>query len=103
MVIEKRQALTSRSRDSAGTRFSITVLECDFSNQPLGDGCRDDTTRYDQDLKSSSLSSSIAAYAPGINGESLRPYRRGRRVAWGQIPRSCRLRRQGGPLGPGGA
>jgi hypothetical protein len=41
MVSESCQALTSQSQDPAGSWFSITVLECEFSNQALGDGFRE--------------------------------------------------------------
>jgi hypothetical protein len=44
MVIEKPQDLRKRPRDSASSRFSITALECDFSNQPIEDGFREGET-----------------------------------------------------------
>ena len=55
MVIEKPQDLRVRPRDFAGSWFSITVLECDFSNQPLGDGFREGKTRWNWGLRPSSL------------------------------------------------
>jgi len=41
MVIEKPQDLRERPFDFADSWFSITVLECVFSNQPYGDGFRE--------------------------------------------------------------
>ena len=39
----------------AGSGFSITVLECNFSNQALGDGFREGKTRWNWDPGPSSL------------------------------------------------
>src|SRR5579883_1664611 len=44
MVIEKPQDFRGRPRDPAGSHLSLTVLECDFSIQSLGDGFREGKT-----------------------------------------------------------
>src|SRR5258708_5395628 len=48
MVIEKPQEVRVRPHDFAGSWFSITILECDFSNRPLGDGFREEKTRWNR-------------------------------------------------------
>jgi hypothetical protein len=55
MVIEKLQDLTERPRNIAGSRFSITIAECDFSNQGLTDGFREGRTRENRGSEPSSL------------------------------------------------
>ena len=47
--------LRERPRDFAALGFSITVLECEFSNQTLGDGFREGKTRWDWGVGPSSL------------------------------------------------
>ena len=46
LVIEKPQGFQRRSRDSSGFRFSITVLECDYSIQPIRDEFRGGKSRW---------------------------------------------------------
>jgi len=48
MVIEKPQEVRVRPHDFAGSSFSITILECDFSNPALGDGFREEKTRWNR-------------------------------------------------------
>jgi hypothetical protein len=45
-VSESCQALTSRQRDSARFRFSISILESDFSIQTIGDEFREEKSRW---------------------------------------------------------
>jgi hypothetical protein len=55
MVIEKPQEVMERPRDVTGSRFSIIILECDFSNQGLKDGFREGKTRRNRGSEPSSL------------------------------------------------
>jgi hypothetical protein len=54
-VIENPQRFWVRPCDSAGSRFSITALECVFSNQPLGDGFREGKAPSNRVIRPSSL------------------------------------------------
>src|SRR5205823_11705522 len=48
MVIEKPQEVRVRPHDFAAPWFSITILECDFSNPALGNGFREGKTRWNR-------------------------------------------------------
>src|SRR5262245_8314503 len=54
-VIEKPQRLRDRASNSPEFPFSITVLECVFSNHPLADGFREGKTRSNRVIRPSSL------------------------------------------------
>ena len=51
MVIKKSRGLRAILHDFPGCRFSITVLECEFSIQLLGDGFREGKTRWNRGLR----------------------------------------------------
>src|SRR5262249_25796495 len=55
IVIEKPHDLRARPGDFPGPWFSITALECDFPNQPLGDGFREGKMRWKRGFEPSSL------------------------------------------------
>src|SRR5262249_3730471 len=63
MVIQKPHGFRARPHDSSGSWFSITVLECDFSNQPRGDGFREGETRSNRGFEPSSL-----VFSPLLSG-----------------------------------
>ena len=80
MVIKNPQDLRVRPRDSAGSGFSITVLEYDFSNQVLRYEFREGKTRKNRGLGPSSL-----FFAPLLSEpQESRRFRRYRRhpVQW---------------------
>lgn len=58
MGIEEPQGFRARPRDLPDSWSSITVLECVFSNRPLGGGFREGKMRRNWGLEPSSLSSS---------------------------------------------
>jgi hypothetical protein len=55
MVIEEPQGLRARPRDFPSPRFSIIVLECDFSIQPPIDGFREGKMPWNWGPRPSSL------------------------------------------------
>src|SRR5262245_48209107 len=72
MVIEKPQGFRARLRDFPGSRFSITVLECDFSIQPLGDEFREGKTRWNLGPRPSSLDFSPLLSEPRVEPRGVR-------------------------------
>src|SRR5262245_25464886 len=76
MVIEKPQGFRARLRDFPCSRFSITVLECDFSIPSLGDEFREGKTRWNWGPRPSSLDfSPLLSEAPSGRRVEVHPQR----------------------------